>query len=129
MVSPARLYKVHFSEEGEKEKGMASIERPGRRKPEDRALGIMSHVGVGAVAAATAMCCGSSVTTGSDSSAVLLGGEAVGRLAADKVGELMVCGARGGVPAELDVWASFALRLANSLKLSFLRTGVGFTAS
>lgn len=59
----------------------------------------------------------------------MLGGEAVGRLAADKVGELVDCDARGGVPVELDVWASFALLLANSLRLSFLRTGVGLTAS
>lgn len=75
------------------------------------------------------MVCGSSVTTGSDSSAVLLGGEAVGRLAADKVGELVDCDASGGVLDVLVVWASFALLLANSLRLSFLRTGVGLTAS
>lgn len=110
---------------------MASIERPRRRNPKEGALGIISHIGVGAVVAAETVCmdCGSSVTTGSDSSALLLGGEAVGRLAADKVGEPVDCDARGGVPVELDVWASFALLLANSLKLSFLRTGVGLTAS
>ena len=33
------------------------------------------------------------------------------------------------MPAELVVWASFALLLANSLRLSFLRTGAGLTAS
>ena len=110
---------------------MAGIKRPRRRNPKERALGIMSHVGVGAVVVVTTVCmgCGSSVTTGNDSSAVLLGGEAVGRLAADKVGEPVDWEARGGVPVELDVWASFARRLANSLKLSFLRTGVGLTAS
>lgn len=99
--------------------------------PNKGALGIISHVGVGAVVAAATVCigCDSSVTTGNDSSAVLLGGEAVGRLAADKVGELVDCDARGGVPVELVVWASFALLLANSLRLSFLRTGVGLTAS
>lgn len=92
----------------------------------------MSHVGVGAVVVAAIVCigCASSVTIGSDSSAVLLGGEAVvGRLAVDKVGELVDCDAKGGVPVELVVWASFALLLANSLRLSFLRTGVGLTAS
>ena len=84
---------------------MASFERPRRKNSKEGALGIMSHVGVGAVAAAATVWigCGSSVTTGSDSSAVLLGGEAVGKLAADNVGELVDCDARGGVPDVLVV--------------------------
>ena len=109
---------------------MAGIEQPRRRDPNEHALGIISHVEVGAVVVAATVCtgCGSSVTTGKDSSAVLLGDEPVGRLAADKVGEPVDCGARGGVPDVVDVWASF-LRFANSLKLSFFRAGVGLTAS
>jgi hypothetical protein len=66
----------------------------------------MSHVEVGATVVATTVCigCESSVTTGNDSSAVLLGGEAVvGRLAVDRVGELVDCDASGGVPVELVV--------------------------
>lgn len=84
---------------------MAGIERPRRRNPKERALGIMSHVGVGAVVVAAMACtgCDSSVTIGNDSSAVLLGGEAVGRLAADRVGEPVDWEARGGVPVVLDV--------------------------
>lgn len=109
---------------------MAGIEQPRRRNPNEHALGIISHVGVGAVVVAATVCtgCGSSVTTGKDSSAVLLGDEPVGRLAADKVGEPVDCEARGGVPDVVDVWASF-LRFANSLKLSFFRAGVGLIAS
>ena len=100
--------------------------------PKGDAVGIVSHVGVGVAVTAAIVCigCGSSVTIGNDSSAVLLGGEAVvGRLAVERVGELVDCDAKGGVPVELVVWASFALLLANSLRLSFLRTGVGLTAS
>ncbi len=89
----------------ERKKEMASVERPRRKNLKEGALGIMSHIGVGAVVAAATVCmgCCSSVTTDNDNSAVLLGGEAVGRLAADRVGELVDCDARGGVPVKLVV--------------------------
>lgn len=94
---------------------MADIEQPIKRLNPKDALGIVSHVEVGVAVVAVTVCRGwaSSVTIGNDSSAVLLGGEAVvGRLAVDRVGELVDCDASGGVPVELVVWASFALLLA-----------------
>ena len=82
---------MYTSEEEEERNWQASSGQEEEVSPNNGALGIMSHIGVGAVVAVETACmgCGSSVTMGNDSSAALLGGEAVGRLAVDKVGELV----------------------------------------